>query len=473
MESLIDSSKTTTHIAVFGDVMVDTYWQGSAQRISPEAPVPVLGVTTTRSVAGGAANVAQNCAALGAVVSLCGVVGHDQAYAALNTVLQASGIQWQPIHSPARTIEKVRCMAHQQQLLRVDFEDPIPDTSKQQLQIFAKMLNQVTTLVLSDYGKGTLQDCQPLIQLARAHKIPVLVDPKGSNIEKYRGATMLTPNLNEFECIVGVCANNAIIEKTARELCQQYDIEYMLVTRGAQGITLVNNTTAIHIPTMAREVYDVTGAGDTVIATVATMLSRGESVAESVRIANVAAGLVVEKIGTAQVSANELMHALQPETTNAALPLSTLLHQVQRAQSQHKRIIFTNGCFDILHAGHVAYLQQAKSLGDKLIVALNDDQSVTRLKGKDRPINPIEQRLQIIAALGCVDWVIPFSQDTPAQLLTCIKPDILVKGGDYSATDEIVGRQIVEAYGGEVSLLCLQPSISTTHIIQTIQAKNT
>ena len=460
-------------VLVVGDVMLDRYWHGTTSRISPEAPVPVVRVDQHEDRPGGAANVALNIAALGAPAYLVGVTGQDEAADALTDSLRAAHVQvrFQRI-AQQPTIVKLRIMSRHQQLIRVDFEEPF-DTDPQALASdTAAMLAGVKVLVLSDYGKGALKNHQALIQLAKARNIPVLADPKGKDFSIYRGASLITPNLSEFEAIVGVCADDAELVAKGNELMARLDLGALLVTRGEHGMTLLRPAQpALHLPARAREVFDVTGAGDTVISTLAAALAAGEDLPQAVGLANLAAGIVVGKLGTAAISAPELRRAVQRSegSERGVLSLEQLQLAIEDARAHGEKIVFTNGCFDILHAGHVTYLEQARAQGDRLIVAVNDDASVTRLKGPGRPINSVDRRMAVLAGLGAVDWVIPFSENTPERLLEQVRPDVLVKGGDYKSVEEVVGAQIVQGYGGEVRILGLVENSSTTAIVERIR----
>lgn len=460
-------------VLVVGDVMLDRYWHGTTSRISPEAPVPVVRVDQHEDRPGGAANVALNIAALGAPAYLVGVTGQDEAADALTDSLRAAHVQvrFQRI-AEQPTIVKLRIMSRHQQLIRVDFEEPF-DTDPQALASdTAAMLAGVKVLVLSDYGKGALKNHQALIQLAKARNIPVLADPKGKDFSIYRGASLITPNLSEFEAIVGVCADDAELVAKGNELMARLDLGALLVTRGEHGMTLLRpGQAALHLPARAREVFDVTGAGDTVISTLAAALAAGEELPQAVALANLAAGIVVGKLGTAAISAPELRRAVQRSegSERGVLTLEQLQLAIEDARAHGEKIVFTNGCFDILHAGHVTYLEQARAQGDRLIVAVNDDASVTRLKGPGRPINSVDRRMAVLAGLGAVDWVIPFSENTPERLLEQVRPDVLVKGGDYKSVEEVVGAQIVQGYGGEVRILGLVENSSTTAIVERIR----
>jgi len=460
----------TARVLVVGDVMLDRYWYGGTSRISPEAPVPVVKITNTEDRLGGAGNVALNIASLGAAAAIVAVVGRDEAAEALTSRLTSAGISADfQVSANHPTITKLRVISRSQQLLRMDFEEPFSEVDTSEIAgKAAQLLSQVQVLVLSDYAKGALADPQPLLKAARARGIPVLVDPKGSDFERYRGATLLTPNLHEFEAVSGPCVSEQDIAEKGLALMARFDVEALLVTRGENGMTLLRvDHPPLHLPARAREVFDVTGAGDTVISVLAAALAAGQELPEAVALANIAAGIVVAKLGTATVSGPELRRAIQQErgSERGVVNLEQLLADVSDARSQGEKVVFTNGCFDILHAGHVGYLEQARKQGNRLIVAVNSDSSVKRLKGEGRPINPVERRMAVLAGLEAVDWVVAFEEDTPEHLLAAVKPDVLVKGGDYRK-ETVVGWQIVEGYGGEVRVLGFLDNCSTTGIIE-------
>ncbi|MCO6056433.1 bifunctional D-glycero-beta-D-manno-heptose-7-phosphate kinase/D-glycero-beta-D-manno-heptose 1-phosphate adenylyltransferase HldE [Pseudomonas sp. MOB-449] len=462
-------------VLVVGDVMLDRYWHGGTSRISPEAPVPVVKVEQIEDRPGGAANVALNIAALGAPAMLVGITGIDEAADSLTDSLGAAGVA---VHfqrlAEQPTIVKLRVMSRHQQLLRMDFEEAFATNAEALAEEVERLLPQAKVLVLSDYGKGALKNHQVLIQAARRRGVPVLADPKGKDFSIYRGASLITPNLSEFEAIVGRCADEAELVAKGAALMQELELGALLVTRGEHGMTLLRpGHSALHLPARAREVFDVTGAGDTVISTLAAALSAGEDLPQAVGLANLAAGIVVGKLGTAAISAPELRRAVQREqgSERGVLSLDQLLLAIEDARAHGEKIVFTNGCFDILHAGHVTYLEQARAQGDRLVLAVNDDASVSRLKGPGRPINSVERRMAVLAGLGAVDWVVSFSEDTPEHLLAEVKPDVLVKGGDYGI-DQVVGADIVRAYGGEVRVLGLVENSSTTAIVNKILDKS-
>lgn len=458
---------SASRVLVVGDVMLDRYWHGDAGRISPEAPVPVVRVTHDEARPGGAANVALNVASLGASVSCAGLVGSDHDADLLVQTLANHGVETRFQVVSHRTITKLRVLSQAHQMIRLDFETPFAAVDANRL-LQHTALDGFHALVLSDYAKGSLEP-QGWIQRARTEGIPVIVDPKGHDFERYRGATLLTPNRAEFEAVVGAWRHeNELIEK-AHALITRYDWQALLVTRSEQGMTLVLADGSVHqFSATAREVADVTGAGDTVVATLAAGLGQGLSLPECAELANRAAGIVVSKLGTATVSARELNGALETQSPIFET-VDVLADWVSHAQSRGERVVMTNGCFDILHAGHVAYLKEAASLGDRLIVAVNDDASVRRLKGPERPMNTLSRRLQVLSGLAAVDAVIGFSEDTPVGLIQRLKPDVLAKGGDYKAIEEVVGYETVLAYGGEVKVLGEVANLSTTHLIAKIR----
>lgn len=465
---------TRASVLVVGDLMLDRYWHGSTSRISPEAPVPVVKVDQEDSRLGGAGNVALNVATLGAKSHLLALVGTDTIADVVEDMLIQKGVscQLQKVQGSA-TITKMRILSRHQQLIRLDFEDAFDNWDASVLEKdFISSLKQANAIILSDYAKGILKSCQALIKLAREANIPVIVDPKGTDFERYRGATMITPNLSEFEAVVGRCQSEEDIVQRGIALREQYDLEAVLVTRSEKGMTLLaKGQEPLHLPTRAQEVYDVTGAGDTVVATLGVALGAGLPLHEAVQLSNIAAGIVVAKLGTATVTPLELEQAVQTPSIGTKKGICTeleLLQKVNLAKSVGEKIVMTNGCFDILHPGHVDYLEKARALGDKLIVAVNDDNSVKRLKGDERPMNPLGTRLTMLAALGCVDWVVSFSEDTPERIITNVLPDILVKGGDYTV-DQVAGAKNVLAAGGEVKILNFLDGHSTTTLINKIR----
>ena len=460
-------------ILVAGDVMLDRYWIGGASRISPEAPVAVVKVNNTKDSPGGAGNVALNLAALGAAASLVGLVGDDEAGRELQISLNAAGVLCD-FHRVAGkpTITKLRVISRHQQLIRLDFEETFAAGDAGHLTDKVKdLLSEVDVLVLSDYNKGALIDVAQMIAAAKAAGVPVLVDPKGGDFSIYRGATLVKPNLQEFENVVGICHSEEELVQKGQQMLRELDLEALLITRGENGMSLIRqNEPEQHFPARARDVFDVTGAGDTVISVVAASLGAGLRLPESVALANIAAGLVVAKLGTAAISGPELRREVQRDggSDKGVMTREQLLLAVEDARAHGENIVFTNGCFDIIHAGHVGYLKEAKKQGDRLIVAINDDQSVTRLKGKGRPINSIDRRMAVVSGLESVDWVVSFSEDTPESLLREIKPEMLIKGGDYDIS-AVVGSDFVHSYGGQVKVLTFLDNCSTSAIVLKIQ----
>ncbi|SUT86723.1 bifunctional heptose 7-phosphate kinase/heptose 1-phosphate adenyltransferase [Actinobacillus ureae] len=461
-------------VLVLGDVMLDRYWFGATNRISPEAPVPVVKVQDIEERAGGAANVAMNIANLGVPVALHGLIGQDDAGRALDKLLNSHNIQNHCVALDSHpTITKLRILSRHQQLLRLDFEEGFHHVASDSL--LAKLEQEITAygaLILSDYGKGTLESVQQMIQVARKAGVPTLIDPKGTDFERYRGATLLTPNMSEFEAVVGHCKNDDEIVEKGLKLIADFELTALLVTRSEKGMTLLRpNQAPFHLPTQAKEVYDVTGAGDTVISVLATAVADGRPYEEACYLANAAAGVVVGKLGTSTVTPTELENAIhhREETGFGILAEDELKRAVEQAKQRGEKIVMTNGCFDILHPGHVSYLENARKLGDRLIVAVNTDESVKRLKGESRPINDLSARMAVLAGLASVDWVVPFAEDTPQRLIGEILPNLLVKGGDYKP-EEIAGSQEVWANGGEVKVLNFENGCSTTNVIKKIQA---
>ena len=460
-------------VLVLGDVMLDRYWFGTTNRISPEAPVPVVRVQQNEERAGGAANVAMNIASLNVPIKLLGLTGQDEAGAALTALLEKQRIDCDFVKLNTHpTITKLRILSRHQQLLRLDFEEDFQNVrSESLLQKLQSAVKNFGALILSDYGKGTLNDVQHMIQIARDANIPVLIDPKGTDFERYRNATLLTPNMSEFEAVVGVCRSEEEIIEKGLKLTSDINLTALLITRSEKGMTLLRpDQPAFHLPTEAKEVFDVTGAGDTVISVLATALADGRTFEEACYLANVAAGIVVGKLGTSTVSVIELESAIHGRSTTGFGIMSEpeLKNAVTLAKGRGEKIVMTNGCFDILHPGHVSYLENARKLGDRLIVAVNTDNSVKRLKGDTRPINDLTSRMAVLAGLSSVDWLVAFDEDTPQRLIGEILPDLLVKGGDYQPED-IAGAKEVWANGGDVKVLNFENGCSTSNVIKKIR----
>ena len=473
------------HVLVVGDVMLDRYLWGGVDRISPEAPVPVFRIKRQSEIRGGAGNVVSNLLGLGCRASVVGVLGADASGQRLKQLMQDERIGNLILEDPGhQTTTKTRVVAIGQQLIRLDEEEIRPLTGEMKRKVkklVRDRLGELDAIVLSDYGKGLLLTpglSQEIIAMGRERGIPVLVDPKASDWERYRGATCVTPNSKELELFAGETTGgddqllNAM-QKTLRAL----GLEWLLVTRGALGMCLVGRDGApVFISSQARQVYDVSGAGDTVIATLALGAAAKANFVDAARLSNLAAGIVVGKLGTQPINAFELKaawsghdvslpgYALSKVATMTAASL-----QVDAWKAGGEKIVFTNGCFDLLHPGHIHLLNRAKALGQRLVVGLNADSSVSRLKGPSRPILGEHDRAAILGSLDCVDVVVIFGEDTPENLIRTLKPDVLVKGADYRR-NEVVGREIVESYGGSVCLIQVLEGYSTTNIARKVRS---
>jgi len=463
------------HVLVVGDVMLDRYWHADANRISPEAPVPVASITDTHDRAGGAANVAQNISSLGTQVTLLGAVGNDSEGLVLQDILHKQNIKTNLVSSPAiRTTSKIRIVSRNQQLIRLDFDDTAHSCSRDVEQAFSASVEQCSIVILSDYGKGVLSDAQAIIRAAQANNKKVIVDPKGADFSKYKNASVITPNYSEFCAVVGECECEQDIYQKAQKLCMENNFEALLITRSEKGMTLVmHDGTVTNFPAQMREVYDVTGAGDTVISAFAMSLAADGDFNQAARVANIAASIVVGKFGAATVSAEELTHGmLSYECPNSKLVSSDFLaKRIEDLHAKKQTVVFTNGCFDVLHKGHAHLLREASTYGDMVVVALNSDDSVRRLKGDDRPINNLQDRAEMLSYFSSVDWIVSFSDDTPEALIKKLTPDVLVKGGDYQP-DAIVGADYVQKHGGEVKIIPFVDGYSTSNIISSIINKD-
>jgi len=438
---------SSLRVLVAGDAMLDEYWFGDTARISPEAPVPVVRARSAEQRPGGAANVALNLASLDAKTALAAVIGADDRGKRLTELIEQRGVRCELVRSAGvATVHKLRVIARSQQLIRIDSEQSLEPCAEEFGKLFAKLVGGVDAVVLSDYAKGT-------------------------EFKRYRGAFALTPNRGEFEAVVGACKDEADVLRKGQALRAELDLQGLLVTRGEHGMTLFRrDAEPVTLPARAREVFDVTGAGDTVIALLAAGVAAGLPLGDAAALANLGAGIVVGKIGVATVTRSELQRALHGIGSggDGVVQLAELVKLVAEAKSRGERVVLTNGCFDILHAGHVAYLEEAKSCGDRLVVAVNDDDSVRRLKGAPRPVTGLADRMAILAGLASVDWVVPFAEDTPAGLIAKVLPDVLVKGGDYRV-DEIAGGDAVRNNGGEVRVLGFKPGRSTSALIDAIR----
>ncbi len=475
MSRLQFPSLQTIKALVVGDVMLDRYWRGPTRRVSPEAPVPVVDVEHTEDRPGGAANVALNLASLGASCTLLGCAGRDAAGDALSRKLDASGIRFDFIVAPEiSTTLKLRVVSREQQLVRTDFEKPVPPEPARRLSMQAlQHLEDAAVLIVSDYDKGAIQNPAPLIEAARRANVPVVVDPKAKPFRAYAGATILKPNEREFAAATGDWRSEAELGERAVSLCAELEIGALVVTHGAGGMSVATSEGFQHLPARPVDVFDVTGAGDTAAAVLGIACALGWPALDGARLANIAASIAVTRAGTAAVSGPEL--ALVASHGSLAdrgiLSREQLALAAKTAMDVGEIIVFTNGCFDILHAGHVRYLQEARALGDRLIVAVNDDASVARLKGPGRPVNGLDRRLRVLAGLGSVDWVVAFDEDTPVALLELLRPQVLAKGGDYKPHD-VVGADFVRSYGGSVQVLAHVEDCSTTTILGRMQVSN-
>ena len=466
---------TNQHALVIGDVMLDRYLMGEVSRISPEAPVPVVLLKSQQDRAGGAANVAANLALLGIKTHIIGCVGKDNEATILQNLMTQIGIETSAVMQSNQrpTIAKTRILGGHQQMMRLDQENSAnfteAETTALQASIHAALSGAPKIVILSDYAKGLLSEaiCQQIITECKAKNIPVLVDPKGRDYQKYAGATALTPNKKETAEACDVGTNSPDLLNKAAALKKQLHLQFIAVTRGEEGITLLDDTSH-HLPAIAKQVFDVSGAGDTVIATLAAGMMSGLTPLEALQLANIAAAVVVGKVGTVPITQHELLEALQDQQGSAQVhkicDLPALMQKVSTWKLQNQKIVFTNGCFDLLHAGHVTYLETAKKRGDKLILGLNTDRSVSALKGPTRPVVNENDRARVLAALESVDAVILFDEDTPLNLINAIQPNIIAKGSDYAA-DQVVGGKEVESWGGEIALIDLVAGRSTTGII--------
>ena len=466
------------HVLVVGDVMLDRYIHGRTDRVSPEAPVPVVQVEGSEDRLGGAANVALNVVSLGARCTLVSAVADDPNGAAIADLLAAAGIDADLVVAEGwRTTLKERVVSRQKQLLRMDLETPLPAAVAEEVRArAAQRLGTADVLVIEDYDKGAVRSPSAIIAAAHELGVTAIADPKFKPFAEYRGVEVLKPNRREFEQALGYWPDGDRLRTAGCRLAQANGLAAIALTRGDEGLTLFEASgDCLHLPAESVEVYDSTGAGDTVAATLGICAALHWPLAQSVRVANIAGGLVCTKSGTATVSVGELNRALgqRPRIGRRegfdSLPRRQLTRAVARAKRRGERIVFTNGCFDILHAGHVGYLNEARRLGDRLIVAVNDDDSARRLKGEARPVNRLAQRMRVLEGLAAVDWVVPFAEDTPEALLADIRPDVLVKGGDYSL-DEVVGAELVRGYGGDVQVLGLVEDCSTSGIVAHIKS---
>jgi len=480
MDANVISRLAQAKVVVVGDVLLDRFVEGKVNRVSPEAPVPVLNHGAERQLLGGAGNVAANLVAYGATARLVGVVGDDDGAAAIaNLCAAADGLDCRLVTARGRpTTVKTRYLSGWHQLLRVDAEDASPlsaDDATRVLAATASAISDAACIVLSDYAKGVLdaETIPALIGLARQRGIPVVVDPKKTDAAIFAGATLLTPNADEMARFAGMgIASDADAEEAGRRVLAAVDIDAVLITRGEHGMTLCRrNEPPFHVPAESRRVFDVTGAGDTVVATLSAALAAGLALDDAVRLANAAAGVAVTKPGTATVSPQELGRALGAAATANVVSAEAARDQVAAWQRHGLRVGFTNGCFDLVHRGHLHSLEQAARRVDRLVVGVNTDASTTRLKGPGRPVQDLDTRAAVLAALRHVDLVVPFGEDTPAAIIETVAPDVLFKGADY-AEAEVVGGAFVKARGGRVELLPLLAGHSTSSTVARIRSRS-
>jgi len=463
-------------ILVAGDLMLDRYWNGNTQRISPEAPVPVVLIKGFEERPGGAGNVARSVTALGGQCALAALVGEDESAEQLEKLLLQEKVSLHCIRdSSAKTVAKLRVLSRNQQLIRLDFESEFSDDSVKKLtSAVCDEIERHNVLILSDYKKGALNNIAEIIRKANSVGASIFVDPKGSDFSRYKNVTAITPNQSEFTAVVGEISSEQELLDKGQRLLNELNLSALVITRSEKGVTLIEKSGKIvNVPARAKEVFDVTGAGDTFISVLAASYAANSTFEQAVNIANAAASVVVGKLGAATVTKNEIENELNRSSENLGKIISTeeLINKVKSLRQDGKKVAMTNGCFDILHSGHVEYLSKAKELGDVLIVAVNSDESVKRLKGQSRPINKLKDRLTVLSSLQTIDWLVEFGDDTPEELINVLLPDVLIKGGDYLQED-VVGGDVVKANGGEVKIVDFLPSYSTTDLISKINDKN-
>jgi D-beta-D-heptose 7-phosphate kinase / D-beta-D-heptose 1-phosphate adenosyltransferase len=471
---LVESGWRQVPVLVVGDVMLDKYIWGEVERVSPEAPVPVVRTAFKDERPGGAANVAMNLSGLGGCVTLCGFAGGDPEQERLESLLADAGVEPLLTVVSGGTTTKLRILSGDQQMMRLDTEAPGSNSLAAHQELLDRafaVLPSAAVLVLSDYSKGVLTEnvCLDLISQARRLNIPVLVDPKARSLERYRGATTICPNRKELSAATGEPSPDLdCLLAAGQAMLPSLQMESMAVTLGEKGIAVLRPGSCRHFPAEVKQVYDVSGAGDTVIAVLALAMACGVEIETAAQVANVAAGIVVSKVGTVPVQRAEMLGDLSKQTAHPRdeklVLLERLLGWVAAWRSAGERVVFTNGCFDILHIGHITLLERARRKGDRLIVGLNTDSSVRRVKGPRRPVVSERERAKILAALSAVDAVVLFDDSTPSKLIEAIRPDVLVKGGDY-AEENIVGAREVRAWGGRVELIPLVEGVSTTRLI--------
>lgn len=459
---------SNSKILVIGDVMLDEYWFGDSDRISPEAPTPIVNVVKKEYRIGGAGNVALNLFELGTNVTLVCSIGKDLEGKILKNILKKKFIKNYFLIKKSKTIKKLRIFCQNNQMIRLDIESNKDEYKIKLDKNLKKQIDKSNLVILSDYGKGALSDVKNIIKYAKSKRKLIIIDPKGSNFLKYSNASILTPNYKEFLTVVGEVKNKTDFKKKSRNLIKKIKIKGLLITQGKDGMTLVTKDKIIHRKSFAQDVFDVTGAGDTVIATFSSYLSNGSSLIKSMEMANIAASIVIKKIGTATANKKEIEEILNHTDIKLNKKYykneKDLFKLLQHIKSKNKKIVLTNGCFDILHPGHIHLLQEAKKLGNFLIVAINSDYSVNKLKGSGRPFNGLSSRIKMLASLACVDLVISFNEISPENIIKKISPDILVKGGDYKVNN-IIGGNYVKSYNGQVNVIKLKKGHSTSKIL--------
>lgn len=464
---------TGSSVLVVGDLMLDRYWSGHTGRISPEAPVPIIRVESVEERPGGAGNVARSVAALGGDCTLIGLLGDDDYGERLEKLLSSCNVDLRGIHDDtSRTVTKLRVMSRHQQLIRLDFENKFSDVSiKKVCESVSNIVSDYDAIILSDYDKGALKEVENIIKISNSSNVPIFIDPKGSDFLKYKGATAITPNQSEFFTVVGECHSEKEIVVKGTNILNQLGLEALVITRSEKGVTLLTKESgSVNVPARAKEVFDVTGAGDTFISVLAACFAAGSTINDAVAIANAGSGIVVGKLGAAVVNTKEIEDELtqKPNLSKKIVTLKQLLNTVSKLRDGNKKIVMTNGCFDILHPGHIEYLARARELGDYLIVAVNSDNSVSRLKGVSRPINSLNDRLTVLSGLQSIDCLISFEEDTPSKIIDDVLPDTLVKGGDYKE-NEIAGSKSVIENGGEVKIIKYLDAYSTSILVSKIK----
>lgn len=473
-------SLPSTRTVVVGDLIMDRYVWGEVDRISPEAPIPILETRREETRLGGAANVAQNVTAMGGSVEVISSVGDDRAGRTLQQELSNRNVRTDGMvfSEDRQTPVKTRMIAQGQQVLRTDQEDTHPITTSEQeelLRSLESVIDDTQVVLFGDYRKGVLTPdlLRQMIDLCNQHGVPTIMDPKGTDYERYRGAYMITPNRSEAEQATGIdITEEGDYERAAQYLFDDINVTQVVITRGSEGMSLFRSDGSdAHVPAQAIEVFDVTGAGDTVVAALGLVIGAGEPSEQAIRLANLAGARAVETLGNAVISRDDLIDFEDGQTgghQEKVVELETLLPLLERKREQEKTVVFTNGCYDLLHTGHLRSLEFAANQGSFLVVGINTDASVQELKGAERPVQPLQERAELIAALEVVDFVVPFDESTPKRLIQRIVPDVLVKGEDYK-DKEVVGRDIVESNGGQVAYAPLVEGQSTTSLIEQIR----